>query len=115
MYYSSKIDSTVRSMCFFTGSCKLSIISIRLAQRLVTGVSVTWRSNPKSVFIETLRTTVQLYTNEKIEIFDVIYGWTQILFENVEGYVNSNLLLSERIKTSEEEELKKEKQKREQK
>ena len=47
----------------------------------------------------------QLDRNEKIEVFDVINGWAQILFENVEAYVSYELLLPERIKTPEEEEI----------
>ena len=46
----------------------------------------------------------QLYKNEKVEIFDVVNGWAQILFENVEGYVSNDLLLTEQTKTPEEEE-----------
>jgi uncharacterized protein YgiM (DUF1202 family) len=46
----------------------------------------------------------QLNKNEKVEIFSIINGWAKILFEDVEGYVNNDFLLSERIKTPEEEE-----------
>jgi hypothetical protein len=46
----------------------------------------------------------QLYQNEKVEIFDIIDGWAQILFDGVEGYVKADLLLQERILTAEEEE-----------
>ena len=46
----------------------------------------------------------QLYTNEKVEVFDSVGGWALILFENIKGYVSEELLLSERIKTPEEEE-----------
>jgi uncharacterized protein YgiM (DUF1202 family) len=46
----------------------------------------------------------RLNKNEKVEIFNIINGWAKILFENVEGYVNNDFLLSERIKTPEEEE-----------
>jgi hypothetical protein len=46
----------------------------------------------------------QLYKNEKIEIFDIVNGWAQILFEETEGYVRADLLFAERILTPEEEE-----------
>jgi uncharacterized protein YgiM (DUF1202 family) len=45
----------------------------------------------------------QLYKNEKLEVFNMVNGWAQILFENVEGYVSSDLLLLEPIKSSAEE------------
>ena len=44
----------------------------------------------------------RLFKNEKVEVFSVVDGWAQILFENAEGYVRENLLLLERIKTPEE-------------
>jgi len=46
----------------------------------------------------------QLNKNEQVEVFSTVNGWDQILFENVEGYVREDLLLTERIKTPEEEE-----------
>ncbi|MDR3266830.1 MAG: SH3 domain-containing protein [Tannerella sp.] len=46
----------------------------------------------------------QLYKNEKIEIFDIVNNWAQILFEKTEAYVRVDLLLAERILTPEEEE-----------
>ena len=46
----------------------------------------------------------QLQKNEKVEVFNEVKGWAQILFENIEGYVSMELLLEERIKTPEEEE-----------
>lgn len=62
----------------------------------------------------------QLYKNEKVEVFNTVNGWAQIIFENIEGYVNEDLLLFERIKTPEEEkavriaaELEKKKQEKE--
>jgi|GEM_PF-3161532 len=44
----------------------------------------------------------QLYTGERIEVFNIVNGWAQIRFENVEGFVNANLLLSEPPQTPEE-------------
>jgi hypothetical protein len=46
----------------------------------------------------------QLYKNEQVEIFDIVDGWAQILFEGVEGYIRADLLFQERILTPEEEE-----------
>ncbi|MDR1179433.1 MAG: SH3 domain-containing protein [Spirochaetales bacterium] len=44
----------------------------------------------------------QLYKNEKVEIFNSVNGWAQILFEDVEAYVSGDLLRAERILTPEE-------------